>query len=109
MLKGTVEVAQDLAVVSSGVIVAGFLTRPYRGFKRALADAASIFFVTQVGGVILKEYFDTESIAYATAAVVGYFAPYIIALITTFLVELTRDIEKCDFSKVIQKRLGGDE
>lgn len=109
MLKGTIEIVKDLAIVSSGVIVAGFLTRPYRGFKRALADAVSIFFITQVGGIILKEYFYTESIAYATAAVIGYFAPYIIDLITTFLVELTRDIEKCDFSKAIQKRLGGDE
>ena len=45
----------------------------------------------------------------ATAAVIGYFAPYIIDLITMFLVELTTDIEKCDFSKVIQKRLGGDD
>lgn len=109
MLKDTVSVAKDLAIVSSGVVAAGFLTRPFRGFKRALADAASIFFVTQVGGVILKEHLSTESIAYATAAVIGYFAPYIIDLITTFLVELTRDIEKCDFSKVIQKRLGGDD
>lgn len=109
MLKDTVEVAQDLSIVSSGVIFAGFLTRPYRGFKRALADAASIFFVTQVGGTILKEYWETENIAYATAAVIGYFAPYIIDLITTFLVELTKDIKKCDFSKVIQKRLGGDD
>lgn len=109
MLKDTVSIAKDLAVISSGVVVAGFLTRPYRGLKRAIADAASIFFVTQVGGVILKEYFNTESIAYATAAVIGYFAPYIIDLITTFLVELTTDIEKCDFSKVIQKRLGGDD
>lgn len=109
MLKGTIEIVKDLAIVSSGVIVAGFLTRPYRGFKRALADAVSIFFITQVGGIILKEHFYTESIAYATAAVIGYFAPYIIDLITTFLVELTRDIRKCDFSKVIQKRLGGDE
>lgn len=109
MLKDTIEIVKDLAIVSSGVIVAGVLTRPYRGFKRALADAASIFFITQVGGIILKERFYTESIAYATAAVIGYFAPYIIDLITTFLVELTRDIEKCDFSKVIQKRLGGDE
>lgn len=109
MLKDTVSIAKDLAVISSGVVVAGFLTRPYRGLKRAVADAASIFFVTQVGGVILKEYFNTESIAYATAAVIGYFAPYIIDLITTFLVELTTDIEKCDFSKVIQKRLGGDD
>lgn len=109
MLKDTVSIAKDLAVISSGVVIAGFLTRPYRGLKRAIADAASIFFVTQVGGVILKEYFNTESIAYATAAVIGYFAPYIIDLITTFLVELTTDIEKCDFSKVIQKWLGGDD
>lgn len=109
MLKGTIEVTKDLAIVSFGVIVAGFLTRPYRGFKRVLADAASIFFITQAGGIILKEYLDTESIAYATAAVIGYFAPYIIDLVTTFLVELTKDIEKCDFSKIIQKRLGGDE
>lgn len=101
------EHTENLSLLGILVAILVVIRRPYKSIRTTLIEVSSVYFITMVGGTILVDNTAwTVPTCYATASIIGYFAPCIIELVLVLFKTTCAGAEKVDVARIIHNKFG---
>lgn len=106
-LNNMSEHTENLSLLGFLVAILVVIRHPYKSIRSTLIEVSSVYFITMVGGTILVDNTTwTVPTSYATASIIGYFAPYIIELVLTVFKTTCSGVEKVNVAGIIHNKFG---